>query len=151
MMHYEELKVTDGVFYLRHDIDAAMKKLEWLNYEVAPEWSRFCSFGPEDIGGVWEQIGAIRRKPTFDQIVVSEQLMQKLNENFLSQIYSPGGPTLPESLFGIPVVRSAHLQGMTGMMVRSQSPFSALDGDGIKVQIDPGYMPKCFWKGIYRD
>lgn len=34
--------------------------LAMYGYEVAPEWKRFCTFGPKDIGTVWEEIGAIR-------------------------------------------------------------------------------------------
>lgn len=47
-------------------IHKIIKRMEWLTYEVDPEWSRFCSFGPEDIGGPWEKLGVIRKKPIFD-------------------------------------------------------------------------------------
>ena len=40
----------------------AMKKMDWFNYEVDPAWRGFCEFGPEDIGGVWEKLGVIRKR-----------------------------------------------------------------------------------------
>lgn len=34
-----------------------------MNYEVDPEWARFCKFGPDDVGGCWEKLGIIRKRP----------------------------------------------------------------------------------------
>lgn len=34
-----------------------------MNYEVDSEWARFCKFGPDDVGGCWEKLGIIRKRP----------------------------------------------------------------------------------------
>lgn len=44
------------------DIDDLWRQSAWEMYEVAPDWQRFCEFGPRDIGSVWEDLGVIRRK-----------------------------------------------------------------------------------------
>ena len=40
----------------------SVREMDWLNYEVDPEWLRFMEFGPDDIGGVWETLGVIRKR-----------------------------------------------------------------------------------------
>jgi hypothetical protein len=75
--------------YVRRDFTASsvtcqsiidsVKRMKWLEYEVAPEWQKFCEFGPDDIGGVWEQIGAIRKRPVFSMVVVSNQALAAIN------------------------------------------------------------------------
>jgi hypothetical protein len=41
----------------------SVQRLEWLKYEVDPAWAKFCDFGPDDLGGVWEKLGVIRKRP----------------------------------------------------------------------------------------
>ena len=78
------------------------KDLEWMEYEVAPEWEKFCSFGPEDIGTVWEEIGAIRKRPQFDMLVMSESMLhsiQKAADRVNASVEH-------QALYGIPVLQS---------------------------------------------
>jgi hypothetical protein len=58
------------------------KTLFTYGYEVAPEWRAFCTFGPEDIGTVWEEIGAIR-PIRFDKWVL-EQAKRDVDREILS-------------------------------------------------------------------
>lgn len=93
-----------SVKYSVAELEKTIKKLEWLNYEVAPEWSKFCSFGPEDIGSVWEDIGAIRKRPKY-MCVVNDAMVEKMNRRVENQILG-FSPMFTDSLYGIPVVKS---------------------------------------------
>lgn len=89
-------------------ISNLIKELDWLNYEVAPEWKRFCSFGPEDIGTVWEQIGAIRKRKLPRGVVISEQIRDKMIKKVEKMTEN--------KLFGIPVISSPFLKETEGFI-----------------------------------
>jgi hypothetical protein len=61
---YELKSFTNTVQFSVSDLRKSMREMEWLSYEVDPSWSRFCSFGPEDIGSVWEKIGSDQEATT---------------------------------------------------------------------------------------
>lgn len=94
------------------DMLKTARDLEWLNYEVDPSWARFCSFGPDDIGSVWEQIGAIRKRPRFDAIMVGEKMLKALNEQLERQVlngcsgFNYSSVRADAVLFGVRVVGS---------------------------------------------
>lgn len=103
--------------WMRSTLTAHLEKIhrqtEWLNYEVDPEWSRFCSFGPDDIGGPWEKLGVIRRKPRIDVLRVSPDVLERMREYVRKEraaagVGDPAGndPNTPDprSLYGVPVV-----------------------------------------------
>lgn len=100
----------NGNFKLTADIlKKTMREMEWLSYEVAPEWSKFCSFGPDDIGSVWEDIGAIRKRPKFNMLAVSDSMMKELNRRVEDKIL--GVPSMfPHSIYGTRVVQSPFLK-----------------------------------------
>ena len=79
----------------------SIKRLEWLRYEVDPEWARFCSFGPEDIGGPWEKLGIIRKRPTFNMIALEKLAIEAIESKFAKDLLEPQSP-----LFGMNVVES---------------------------------------------
>lgn len=75
-MEFSTGTYTSAAFkYSKQDMLSSIKKLDWLNYEVDPAWKRFCSFGPEDIGGPWEQLGIIRRKRQPGTMLIAQQEM----------------------------------------------------------------------------
>lgn len=99
----------NGNFKLTADIlKKTMREMEWLSYEVAPEWSKFCSFGPDDIGSVWEDIGAIRKRPKFNMLAVSDSMMKEMNPRVEDKILNSNAD-IPGFIFGIPVVHSPYL------------------------------------------
>ena len=69
----------------------AMKKMDWFNYEVDPDWRGFCEFGPEDIGGVWEKLGVIRKRDPVKMAIVASDVAAVLDKKMADQI-----------LYGIP-------------------------------------------------
>lgn len=75
------------------------KQLDWLQYEVDPKWARFCSFGPDDIGGVWEKLGVIRKRPPIAMLLVEKQIMDQLNNDFMKTVFGP------IHLGGIPIMK----------------------------------------------
>lgn len=92
------------------------RQAEWLNYEVDPEWSRFCSFGPDDIGGPFEKLGVIRRKPRIDVLHVSQDVLDRMREYVQKERAAAGDPAGnnsntpdPRSLYGIPIVMDNRL------------------------------------------
>lgn len=74
---------------------------QWSLYEVDPEWARFCEFGPEDIGSVWEDLGIIRKRPRVDHLYISEELMARVKEADKSIAESLTRPI--DTLYGVPV------------------------------------------------
>ena len=94
------------------DMKKTMREMEWLSYEVDPEWSKFCSFGPDDIGSVWEKIGAIRKRPKFDTLIVSESMKERLNRLMKGSVLS----------HGIQVVSSAYLGDEKIMAFNTANP-----------------------------
>lgn len=99
----------------------SIKQMEWLNYEVAPEWQRFCSFGPEDMGSVWEEIGAIRRRPTISRVIVSEEMAKRMNKIIEEEVlFRPTGYGVVSG-FGIPMHVSPYLKGVCGFLVKGDS------------------------------
>ena len=56
--------------YSRETLENTMRQMQWIEYEIDPEWGRFCSFGPDDIGTVWEDIGVIRKRPRYTTVVI---------------------------------------------------------------------------------
>ena len=110
---YAPLAMSATTTITRKSMLDSIKAMEWLNYEVDPEWGRFCSFGPEDIGSVWEQIGAIRKKPRYSMALVSEELFQKINKRIENNLLY-GEPYV----YGISVQPSRMLSGMNGYLVK---------------------------------
>ena len=82
------------------NIEDSVKRIEWINYAVDPEWARFCSVGPEDIGSVWEKIGAIRKRPGFETVVMSNKMIQKMND-LLEQRIIYGEVAESSPMFGV--------------------------------------------------
>ena len=111
---YEMKSFTNVASFTVGDMRKQMRELEWLRYEVDPSWARFCSFGPEDIGSVWEKIGAIRKRPRFDAIMIGDSMLKALNKqieaDFFNGSFAPSyGSCVAEvdaKLFGLQVVRS---------------------------------------------
>ena len=62
------------------DMLKAARDLEWLEYEVDPLWARFCSFGPDDIGSVWEKIGAIKKRPRYDTVMIGDEMLSAMKQ-----------------------------------------------------------------------
>lgn len=102
--------------YAVKDLKNTILSMEWAEYEVAPEWRKFCSFGPEDIGTVWEKIGAIRKRPRISMAIVSEAMMKKLDNEFSRYVLGE-----PSSLFGFPVQVSPYLSGMSGFLINERA------------------------------
>ena len=104
------------------------RQSEWLNYEVDPEWSRFCSFGPDDIGGPWEKLGVIRRKPRVDVLHLSPDVFERMREYVRKEraaagVGDPAGndPNTPDprSLYGVPEVKDNRLPPASAIGVAS--------------------------------
>lgn len=55
-------------------------KMDWLEYEVDPEWASFCSFNHRDIGSVWEDLGVIRKRPISVLEIIRQQMIQRWDE-----------------------------------------------------------------------
>ena len=87
---YKSLNVTYP--FSMKDMLNSVKKLDWLNYEVDPEWKRFCSFGPDDIGGPFEKLCIIRKRHIPSHLVINpeslKRVQEKLNDRVLS--FDPG-------------------------------------------------------------
>lgn len=106
-------------------LDAA-KRMEWLAYEVAPEWQKFCEFGPEDIGGVWEKIGAIRKRPVYSHLVVSNQALEAINKRLDREILYGGAVSYSShshdaALFGVRVIGSPCLSPNQAFLFKGDS------------------------------
>lgn len=74
----------------------SIHQMEWLKYEVDPAWAKFCDFGPDDLGGVWEKLGVIRKRPELKGIVYMnpldvDQLIESIRLEPLP-CYAPGIP-----------------------------------------------------------
>lgn len=98
---YTNNYTTNSFKYSTQDLLKNVKRLEWLRYEVDPEWARFCSFGPEDIGGPWEKLGIIRRRPHFDTIALEKRAIEAIDSKFAKDLLEHQSP-----LFGMNVVES---------------------------------------------
>lgn len=68
-----------GFAYSTKDLARNIERLEWFGYEVDPEWRRFCEFGPDDIGGPFEKLGIIRKRPSYDTVVMSQRASDAMN------------------------------------------------------------------------
>lgn len=90
----------------------AMKKLDWFNYEVDPAWRGFCEFGPEDIGGVWEKLGVIRKRDPVQMAVVARDVAAAMNKQVENHILY-GAP-----LHGLPVYVDPLLPNGTVLLSR---------------------------------
>jgi len=105
---------TDRLQRMQISIAAKLyREAEWLEYEVDPAWSRFCSFGPDDIGGPWEKLGVIRRKPRINELRVSQDIMDRMREYVRKERAAAGVRMLNtsdiKSLYGIPIVMDSRL------------------------------------------
>ena len=120
---YELKSFTNTVSFSVDDMRKSMREMEWINYEVSPEWSRFCSFGPEDIGSVWEQIGAIRKRPRFDAIMIGERMLKALNDQLERQVldgcmgFNYASARSDARLFGLRVIGTPHLTN-TALLIK---------------------------------
>jgi len=112
---YELKSFTNTVPFSVSDLRKAMREMEWLSYEVSPEWSRFCSFGPNDIGSVWEKIGAIRKRPRYDAIMIGDKMLKALNDQLGRQVlngctgFNYASARSDARLFGLRVIGTPHL------------------------------------------
>lgn len=89
--------------YTTESLKDLVRQAEWLKYEVAPEWERFCSFGPEDIGSVWEKIGAIRKRPQPRAFYVSRDMLAELQVKIAAGLMHRMQHPFYDSLYGVPV------------------------------------------------
>lgn len=119
-MKYTQAMTHDSSYSLEA-LRESVRKLEWLKYEVAPEWQRFCSFGPEDMGSVWEEIGAIRRRPTISRVIVSEEMAKRMNKIIEEEVlFRPTGYGVVSG-YGVPMQVSPYLKGVCGFLVKGDS------------------------------
>lgn len=118
---YTMKDLNSSVNFSVAEMEKTIKKLEWLNYEVDPSWAKFCSFGPEDIGSVWEEIGAIRKRPKFDMLAVGAAVAEKMNQCIENQILGFSS-MFTDSLYGIPVVHSSFLKDDQIIAFNSANP-----------------------------
>lgn len=91
-----------------YSTEAVRKVMFDMQYEVDPEWARFCKFGPDDIGGCWEKLGIIRkRRPRPTHVFMPESTLRELREC----LRRPDLPVEPDlhSLYGIRVSASPML------------------------------------------
>jgi len=115
----------------------SIREAEWLNYEVDPEWSRFCSFGPKDIGSVWEQIGAIRKRRRIDMIAISKTMAEKMSEHMENGVFKG---SFPESIYGIPVFISPFVGDCEAVAVRNHVSHEC----AVRMPIQPTFRPSSF-------
>lgn len=108
---YESAFSAAGKFDITEHLRKMTQKLEWLEYEVDPDFQGFMEFGPDDIGGVWEKLGVIRRKPKMALMALERRSIEALEKHFEQKI--------GEALFGIPIVESP-----VGNFVVKESPFT---------------------------
>ena len=113
---FTEKKFNAAFSVTRESLLDSMRELEWLKYEVAPEWRRFCSFGPEDIGSVWETIGAIRKRPQYSMAVMSQKMLDAINSKIERDVLF-GGAENYSMMSGIRIEVSPFLSGNTGYLV----------------------------------
>lgn len=108
-----ELKSFAGTFPITTEmLRKSAMEFEWLHYEVDPKWSKFCSFGPEDIGSVWEKIGAIRKRRIPSYLIIAEGIAAKMNAHFEKEMmevcsFDYGSAQHNMDLFGIRVHASS--------------------------------------------
>jgi 3-methyladenine DNA glycosylase Tag len=122
-----------GIPYSTKDMVKAIRKLEWFGYEVDPEWARFCEFSADDIGGPFEKLGIIRKRPRYDAVVMNQRAydaMSKAAENICLYGFDPGKG---DSFSAMNVVASdlmppdsAYLVDLRPYMFAVQSPFSGI-------------------------
>ena len=91
------------VDYSLSALQTVMKKMDWFSYEVDPDWHDFCEFGPEDIGGVWEKLGVIRKRDPVKMAVVASDVAAVLDKKMADQILY-GIPS-----YGLPVYTDPYL------------------------------------------
>lgn len=125
MQFAEYTMATTTSFSVKSLVDS-IKAMEWLRYEVAPEWDRFCSFGPEDIGSVWEKIGAIRKRPQYSMALISQEMAAKLNKQIKAELLNRSGGSYGSAkhdsvMFGLRVEVSPYLSGNSGYLVKYDS------------------------------
>lgn len=65
-------------------------RMDWIDYEVDPEWASFCSFDHRDIGSVWEDLGVIRKRPPSILEIIRQQMItiadKRIEKCFLAGI-----------------------------------------------------------------
>lgn len=91
------------VDYSLDALKASMKKMDWFNYEVDPDWRGFCEFGPDDIGGVWEKLGVIRKRDPVKMAIVAADVAAAIDKQMADQILY-GSPQ-----YGLPVYTDPYL------------------------------------------
>lgn len=74
---------------------SALKRAEWLQYEVDPEWVGFCEFGPGDIGGPFESLGVIRKRPQLAAVYLDPSSISALKKVFSDSA---------DSVMGVPII-----------------------------------------------
>lgn len=109
---YVNLSACSAVKITAEFVRDHIRELEWLEYEIAPEWQRFCEFGPQDIGTIWEDIGAIRRRPRPKIAIVSAMMAEQLNRRIEQDIIGVA--------VGFPVFTSPYMRGFQGYMLTSR-------------------------------
>ena len=99
-VEYKHLTISSTFKITAADIESMQRQAEWPLYEIDERWKSFCKFGPEDIGGVWEKLGAIRRRRV-DLLVVADSMRKKIDDLIEQQILGTGNAV---DGFGFPVV-----------------------------------------------
>lgn len=91
-MKFEHKPLNAAYQFSIKDMVDSVKKLDWLNYEVDPEWKRFCSFGPDDIGGPFETLGIIRKRRVPDHLVINPESLKRVEQQLNAQLlgFDPG-------------------------------------------------------------
>jgi hypothetical protein len=119
-MEYTELKLSSTSMFSVKALTDSVRQLEWLRYEVAPEWQRFCSFGPEDIGSVWEQIGAIRKRPRMATVMLPEAMIASMNRAIERECLY-GSARHDALLFGVRVLGTPLCSPNVGYLIKGDS------------------------------
>lgn len=107
---YESVPLVERVDIVER-LREKVRAMEWLEYEVDPDFRGFMEFGPDDIGGVWEKLGVIRRKPKMALMALERSAIEALEKHFEQKI--------GDVLRGIPIVESP-----AGNFVVKESPFT---------------------------
>lgn len=91
-----------AIAYTAETLRESVRKIDWLNYTVDPEWARFCKFGPEDIGGPFEKLGIIRRIDRIHSIAMSAAMAKTINEQCERQILGTSRPDFGLNIITVP-------------------------------------------------
>ena len=112
-----------GFSYSTKDLARNIKRLEWFGYEVDPEWAQFCEFGPDDIGGPFEKLGIIRKRPRYDTVIAHQRVIDKMNELAWQQCMGHKPGSMPD---GMKVVASDLIPPDRAYLIKVDLPLGPL-------------------------